>query len=87
MEVVRWPGQQPTRRGCAVVTLGVFDGVHVGHAAILRHVAGEARTRACRAGVVTFDRHPAALLSDAPRPAITSLAKMYWRSRSSRVRA
>ena len=73
MEVVRWPGQEPASRSCAIVTLGVFDGVHVGHTAILQHVVGEARKRGCRAGVVTFDRHPAALLGATPRPAITSL--------------
>ena len=74
MDVLRWPGDRPRPDGRSVATLGVFDGVHVGHAAILRRVVSEARRRSCRAAVVTFDRHPAAMLSAAPQPAITSLS-------------
>ena len=53
----------------SVATVGVFDGVHVGHQMLLRRVVDEARTRAASAVVVTFDRHPLELLSpqDAPQ--------------------
>jgi riboflavin kinase/FMN adenylyltransferase len=56
--------------------LGVFDGVHRGHAEVIRQVVAAARERSCRAAIVTFDRHPAAVLSGPPYgrlPAITSL--------------
>ena len=51
-----------------IYALGFFDGVHIGHAALLkacRELAAEAR---CRFGVITFGVHPDALvLGKAPR--------------------
>ncbi len=73
MRVVRWPGEPPPSREPSVVTLGVFDGVHRGHARVLREVVEQSRGRSRRAVVATFERHPAAVLSDEPLPAITSL--------------
>jgi riboflavin kinase/FMN adenylyltransferase len=73
MQLVRWPGQQPPVREPSVVTLGVFDGVHRGHAEVIRQVVEAARERSWRSAIVTFDRHPAAVLSERPLPAITSL--------------
>ena len=43
----------------AVVTIGVYDGVHLGHHAVLRLVRELADARALAAVCVTFDRHPA----------------------------
>jgi riboflavin kinase / FMN adenylyltransferase len=53
----------------SVATVGVFDGVHVGHQMLIRKVVDEARTRGVTSVVVTFDRHPLELLSpkDAPQ--------------------
>ncbi|MGI4940745.1 MAG: bifunctional riboflavin kinase/FAD synthetase [Janthinobacterium lividum] len=56
MEVVRtWEGLPPTLRG-ATVALGNFDGVHLGHAHVLR-AAHTARPDAPLA-VLTFEPHP-----------------------------
>jgi riboflavin kinase/FMN adenylyltransferase len=41
-----------------VAALGVFDGVHVGHQALVRDAVQLARTRDAAAVVVTFDRDP-----------------------------
>lgn len=64
----------PAQRG-AVLALGNFDGVHVGHRALIaaaRRLAGPAG----RAGVMTFTPHPLAVLAPAAAPrAITSLAR------------
>lgn len=52
----------------AVTTLGTFDGVHLGHQAVIHRVVEEARTRDARAVVVTFGRHPRAVIKgEAPK--------------------
>jgi riboflavin kinase/FMN adenylyltransferase len=57
----------------AVVSIGVFDGVHLGHAAILRENLARARELGARPTVVTFREHPKRiLLGRAPRT-LTSL--------------
>ena len=43
----------------AVVTIGVYDGVHRGHVEVLRLVRELADARGLEAACVTFDRHPA----------------------------
>jgi riboflavin kinase / FMN adenylyltransferase len=53
--------------GPVFVVVGVFDGLHLGHAYLLDHLVREARARAARPTVVTFDAHPdAVLLGHAP---------------------
>ena len=50
-----------------IYALGFFDGVHLGHQALLRACRELAQHNSCRAGVVTFDSHPEkALLGQAP---------------------
>ena len=41
-----------------VVTVGTFDGIHRGHAAVLREIERRAADRGLRSVLVTFDRHP-----------------------------
>ena len=41
-----------------IYALGFFDGVHIGHAALLKECRGLAKAHGCRAGVVTFAEHP-----------------------------
>lgn len=51
-----------------IYALGFFDGVHIGHAALLTACRELARQRGCGAGVVTFGAHPDGLvLGNAPR--------------------
>lgn len=45
--------QQP-----AMVTIGNFDGVHLGHQFIIRKVVNEAKAEQCSSVLVTFDPHP-----------------------------
>jgi riboflavin kinase/FMN adenylyltransferase len=45
-----------------VVTLGTFDGLHLGHQKIITDLVDEARKRGGESIVLTFDRHPAELL-------------------------
>lgn len=46
----------------AWLTIGLFDGVHRGHAAIIRRLVNEAHANGGRAVVLTFHPHPAAVL-------------------------
>lgn len=46
----------------SAVTIGTFDGVHLGHRAILEHVRSAARAIQGHAVVITFDPHPRLVL-------------------------
>jgi riboflavin kinase / FMN adenylyltransferase len=50
------------------VTIGNFDGVHVGHREILRHVNASARSVGLVSAVLTFYPHPAQVLRPAEAP-------------------
>ena len=51
-----------------VLTLGVFDGLHLGHQLIMRTVVERARAAAAVPTAVTFDPHPRAVLHPASAP-------------------
>lgn len=61
-------GHVPADLGPTVVTIGNFDGVHLGHRAMLARVAEIAAKHACPAGAVTFVPHPAAVLRPGSQP-------------------
>ena len=58
------------------LALGMFDGVHVGHQAVISRVVAAAERSGGLAGVITFDPHPLRLLSpdQAPAAVLTTLA-------------
>ena len=45
-----------------IYALGFFDGVHIGHAALLKACREMARNAGLRCGAVTFDVHPEVLV-------------------------
>ena len=51
-----------------VVTIGAYDGVHLGHRAVIEHVRRLAGERGCRSAVVTFDKHPASIVRPESAP-------------------
>jgi len=55
-----------------VIALGFFDGVHLGHGALLRRTAEVARDRGLSPAVFTFDRPPKAVVTGRPIPLINS---------------
>ena len=57
-----------------VIALGFFDGIHNGHAALLRCVTQRAQTLNAVPAAVTFDTHPENLILKQPVPLITSPA-------------
>ncbi|MFH1169919.1 MAG: bifunctional riboflavin kinase/FAD synthetase [Chloroflexota bacterium] len=57
-----------------VLTIGVFDGVHLGHKHLISQVVATAKKRGLLSGVVTFRRHPQELLAPKSRlPFLTDL--------------
>ena len=58
------PGEH--RRVCAAI--GVFDGVHLGHQQVIHQTIADARQHNAVAVVITFDRHPAAILAPGQAP-------------------
>src|SRR3954470_17173592 len=68
MEGVTEPAACPRpERGC-VVTIGAYDGVHLGHRALVNRVQHMAAELGSAPGVVTFDRHPAVVVRPESAP-------------------
>jgi riboflavin kinase/FMN adenylyltransferase len=58
MEIINGLDVLTTKHRGAVVTIGNFDGVHLGHQKIINSVLDEAATHGTRSMAVTFDPHP-----------------------------
>lgn len=54
--------------GPLVLAVGVFDGVHLGHRAVIQRALADARATGGTAVVVTFDPHPARVLRPEQSP-------------------
>ena len=68
MEIVHHPGGCPHPAAGTVVTIGVYDGVHLGHRHVINQVRAVAEEMGALAAVVTFDPHPASVLRDGGAP-------------------
>ena len=68
MEVFTDPASCPRPAGGAVVTIGVYDGVHLGHRALIGRVRAMAAELGASTAVVTFDRHPATVVRPESAP-------------------
>jgi len=73
VNVLRSISDLATVRGPVVLAMGVFDGFHLGHRAVIERAIADAGAAGGTAVVVTFDPHPAAILrpQNAP-PLLTS---------------
>ncbi|HWC05202.1 MAG TPA: bifunctional riboflavin kinase/FAD synthetase [Methylomirabilota bacterium] len=76
MLIVRGLDQYPPDAPPSVVAQGTFDGIHLGHQAVIRTAVERARALGVRPVAVTFDPNPLAVLrpADAP-PELLSLAE------------
>jgi riboflavin kinase/FMN adenylyltransferase len=61
-------GTLPLDLGRTVVTVGFFDGVHLGHRAVLATTVAAARDRGVPGVAVTFDRHPREVITPGREP-------------------
>ncbi|WP_035846287.1 bifunctional riboflavin kinase/FAD synthetase [Kitasatospora azatica] len=66
----RWRGLEeiPGDWGRSVVTIGSFDGVHLGHQLIVNRAVARARELGVQAVVVTFDPHPSEVVRPGSHP-------------------
>lgn len=58
----------PIDRDLTVVTVGFFDGVHLGHRVVLGRTVAAGRERGLPTVAVTFDRHPREILTPGKEP-------------------
>ncbi|HVM07906.1 MAG TPA: bifunctional riboflavin kinase/FAD synthetase [Acidimicrobiales bacterium] len=76
MQVITDPSACPVFEGGTVVTIGVYDGVHLGHRALIGRVQTMAAELGAASAVVTFDRHPATVVRPESAPKLlTDLAQ------------
>lgn len=79
MEIIPGIDAIPEDIGSAVVTIGMFDGVHLGHQKII-HIAHEkARELSLRCVVFTFDQHPLETLKPGDHPKLLSSSALKLR--------
>ena len=55
-----------------VIALGFFDGVHIGHGALLKKTAERAQELGCVSAAFTFDRAPKEFVTGVPVPLLTT---------------
>jgi riboflavin kinase/FMN adenylyltransferase len=68
MEVVDGVAALRPEHGPIFAVVGVFDGLHRGHAYLLEHLVREAEARSAHPAVITFDAHPDEVLTGSAPP-------------------
>lgn len=68
MEVIRRTDACPRPPEGTSITIGAYDGVHLGHQAVIDAVRRQADVDGLRTAVVTFDRHPAMVVRPESAP-------------------
>jgi riboflavin kinase/FMN adenylyltransferase len=58
-----------------LLTIGVFDGVHLGHKHLMAKLTGLARKQGLKSGVITFSRHPSEVLTKTRLPFLTDIER------------
>jgi len=66
--IYRSLAETPADFGPCAITIGNFDGAHMGHRRILHRVSALAREEGWKSAALTFDPHPAKLVSPASAP-------------------
>jgi riboflavin kinase/FMN adenylyltransferase len=84
MRTFHSPADVPADFGPSAVTIGKFDGVHVGHRAVIAGLVDRASESGLVSAVVTFDRNPLSLLRPelCPDPLVSNAQKLEALDRS-----
>ncbi len=75
MQVVHGVDGLTQEHGPGFVAIGVFDGLHLGHAYLLAHLVAESDARDARPTVITFDHHPDEVLTGKAPPLLLDPAE------------
>lgn len=70
LERIDLPLNEKINNGSFVVTLGFFDGVHIGHRYLIEQVKEEAKRLSLPSAVITFPVHPRKVLQKDYQPAL-----------------
>lgn len=68
MNIIRTPTELKTHGKRVCLAIGFFDGVHLGHQQIIRQTIADARQHDGIALVLTFDKHPNAIVAPEKNP-------------------
>jgi riboflavin kinase/FMN adenylyltransferase len=78
MQIVRHPDPHAPKLQGSVVTMGNFDGIHLGHQALIGGAVGDAQSSRVPSVVLTFEPHPLQILAPerAPKMLLSHKDKM-----------
>lgn len=79
MELIRGLSDLPRRHEACVVTIGTYDGLHLGHQALIARVRSHAQRLAQPAVMLTFEPMPREFLSPEDPPARLTTFRERWR--------
>ena len=85
MDVVPGLDRLRSDHGRLFLVVGVFDGLHRGHAYLLRRLVTGAAARGARPAVVTFDSHPDEILTGSAPPLLVDPAERVDRLRAAGI--
>ena len=69
----------------SVITIGTFDGVHLGHQSIFRKLLDRAKECNCRSVIVTFEPHPREVVGKGPVMLLSTLDERIELMRDAKV--
>ena len=67
MEIIRSVNDMNALKS-SVVTVGNYDGIHLGHQDVLKHIISVGKKEQIPSCLITFDPNPASVLSDNSKP-------------------
>src|SRR4029077_18596481 len=79
MQLIRGLSGGRLRSGACVMTIGTYDGIHLGHQALLAHLNEHAKQRGEPAGLLTFEPMPREFLAPNDPPARLTSLRERWR--------